>query len=76
MTAPSVTCESVRKASIRDGLVYHGTTLRTAHPRVGHYAALFIWPNRDYHWIRKVFRFSKHFLSNCFLLGCKWILVS
>ncbi len=49
----SITCESVRNASIRDGLIYKGTTFPTDQPKIGHYLVLFIWPNVDYHWIRK-----------------------
>ncbi|CAF1419784.1 unnamed protein product, partial [Rotaria sordida] len=52
-TPSSMTCESVRNACIQDGLIYKGTTLPLGQPKIGHYVALFIWPHRDYHWIRK-----------------------
>ncbi|CAF1046866.1 unnamed protein product [Rotaria magnacalcarata] len=52
-TSPSLTCESLRHACIRDGLIYKGTTLPIGQPKSGHYAALFIWPDKDYHWTRK-----------------------
>ncbi|CAK9074092.1 Insoluble matrix shell protein 1 (IMSP1) (Fragment) [Durusdinium trenchii] len=35
-----------------DGLQWAGTTLPTAAPKRGHYVALFIWPDTNFHWIR------------------------
>jgi hypothetical protein len=49
-----MTCQSIRTAAVLDGLVYNGTTLPYGHPKSGHFVALLIWPNSDYHWIRKV----------------------
>jgi hypothetical protein len=49
-----MTCESVRKGALSDGLIYNGTIFPNGHPKVGHFVALLIWPNEDYHWIRKV----------------------
>ncbi|UJR15981.1 hypothetical protein I4U23_002900 [Adineta vaga] len=49
----AITCESVRKAAVLDGLVYYGTTLPRGHPKIGHFVALLLWPNADYHWVRK-----------------------
>lgn len=46
------TCEDMRAASIRDGLVWNGTTLPTKQPEVGHFVALLIWPDTNFHWIR------------------------
>jgi hypothetical protein len=46
------TCADMRDAAIRDGLSWQGTTLPTANPKVGHYLALLIWPNTNFHWIR------------------------
>jgi hypothetical protein len=46
------TCNDMRDAAIRDGLSWAGTTLPTANPKVGHYLALLIWPNTNFHWIR------------------------
>ena len=46
------TCESVGAAAQRDGLVPVGTDLPTKQPETGHFVALFIWPNRNFHWIR------------------------
>ncbi|CAF0955034.1 unnamed protein product [Adineta steineri] len=49
----AITCETVRKAAVLDGLVYYGTNLPVDHPKSGHFVALLLWPNIDYHWIRK-----------------------
>ncbi|CAF1285823.1 unnamed protein product [Adineta steineri] len=46
------TCEDMGNASIRDGLVYNGTTLPTGKPEKGHFVALLIWPETNFHWIR------------------------
>jgi len=48
----SNTCQDMRDAATRDGLVWNGTTLPTSQPPVGHYAALLIWPGTNFHWIR------------------------
>lgn len=45
------TCDAIRAAAERDGLVWNGTTLPTA-PPVGHHVALFIWPETNFHWVR------------------------
>eukprot|EP00913_Durusdinium_trenchii_P004938 g4585.t1 len=44
--------EAVRVAAESDGLQWAGTTLPTAAPKRGHYVALFIWPDTNFHWIR------------------------
>ncbi|CAF1667907.1 unnamed protein product, partial [Adineta ricciae] len=49
----SITCESVRRAAVLDGLVYYGTLIPKGHPKAGHFVALLIWPNADYHWVRR-----------------------
>eukprot|EP00054_Salpingoeca_dolichothecata_P022667 m.149078 g.149078 ORF g.149078 m.149078 type:complete len:282 (-) comp24417_c1_seq2:1709-2554(-) len=46
------TCESVGAGAVRDGLVAAGKVLPSAEPAVGHYVALLIWPNTNFHWIR------------------------
>lgn len=46
------TCEEMRAAATRDGLVWHGTVLPTGEPDTGHFVALLIWPNTNFHWIR------------------------
>jgi len=46
------TCAAVRVAAESDGLEWKGTSLPTAAPRTGHYVALFIWPDTNFHWIR------------------------
>lgn len=46
------TCDDMKAAAIRDGLVWNGTTLPKQQPPVGHFAALLIWPNTNFHWIR------------------------
>jgi hypothetical protein len=46
------TCDDIRASATRDGLVWAGTTLPTENPAQGHYVALFIWPNTNFHWIR------------------------
>jgi len=38
-------------SAIRDGLTWVGTDL-PEEPKKGHYVALFIWPNTNFHWIR------------------------
>jgi len=45
-------CSSVTVAAQSDGLVWAGTTLPTSHPPKGHYAAMLIWPQTNFHWIR------------------------
>jgi len=46
------TCDAMREAATRDGLVWTGTTLPTHQPAVGHNVALLIWPDTNFHWIR------------------------
>jgi hypothetical protein len=46
------TCDDIRASAIRDKLVWAGTTLPTKQPSVGHYVALLIWPQTNFHWIR------------------------
>jgi hypothetical protein len=46
------TCEDIKNSATRDKLVWAGTTLPTKQPAVGHYVALLIWPNTNFHWIR------------------------
>jgi len=48
----SNTCEAVRVAAESDGLQWKGTTLPTQKPTTGHYVALLIWPDTNFHWIR------------------------
>ena len=48
------TCQDMGNASIRDGLVYNGTVLPKAPPEKGHFVALLIWPETNFHWIRMV----------------------
>jgi len=54
------TCESVRAAAERDGLVWVGTTLPTGNPPIGHYISLHIWPNTNFHWLRKDTNMATH----------------
>jgi hypothetical protein len=46
------TCDDMGKSSVRDGLIYNGTVLPIAPPTTGHFAALLIWPQTNFHWIR------------------------
>jgi len=46
------TCNEMKDAATRDGLQWTGTDLPTANPKTGHYLALLIWPNTNFHWIR------------------------
>jgi len=46
------TCDAMREAATRDGLVWAGTTLPSGQPAVGHNVALLIWPDTNFHWIR------------------------
>jgi len=39
------TCDDMRAAAERDGLVWVGTDLPTKDPEVGHYVSLHIWAN-------------------------------
>jgi len=48
----SNTCADIRASAERDGLIWAGTDLPKANPDKGHYVALFIWPNTNFHWIR------------------------
>jgi len=48
----SDTCESVTKAAISDGLIWYGTDYPSKVPEFGHYIALLIWPNSNFHWVR------------------------
>jgi hypothetical protein len=48
----SNTCDDIRASATRDGLVWAGTNLPTDNPTKGHYVALLIWPNTNFHWIR------------------------
>jgi len=45
-------CSSVTAGAKSDGLVWAGTTLPTAEPTRGHYVAMLIWPQTNFHWIR------------------------
>jgi len=47
------TCDSVKEAAERDGLVWIGTNLPTGNPPNGHYVSLHIWPSTNFHWLRK-----------------------
>jgi len=47
------TCDDMKAAAIRDGLFWNGTTLPVGEPNRGHYVALLIWPDTNFHWIRK-----------------------
>jgi len=46
------TCADVQRAAISDGLTWVSTEIPTELPAVGHYVALMIWPNSNFHWIR------------------------
>jgi hypothetical protein len=46
------TCIDMGNASVRDGLIYNGTKLPKNPPEQGHFAALLIWPDTNFHWIR------------------------
>ncbi len=52
------TCLDMGNASVRDGLVYNGTVLPTTAPESGHFAALLIWPETNFHWIRMVRKYG------------------
>ncbi|CAF0990440.1 unnamed protein product [Rotaria sp. Silwood1] len=46
------TCVDMGNASVRDGLVYNGTKLPKIPPENGHFVAMLIWPDTNFHWIR------------------------
>lgn len=46
------TCEDVKRAAISDGLQWIGTEYPSEAPASGHYIALLIWPDTNFHWIR------------------------
>lgn len=48
----SNTCEDVKKAAISDGLQWIGTEYPSNKPDQGHYLALLIWPETNFHWVR------------------------
>jgi hypothetical protein len=48
----SNTCDDIRASATRDGLVWAGTSLPKQQPTKGHYVALLIWPDTNFHWIR------------------------
>lgn len=47
------TCDSIRAAAERDGLTWLGTDLPGADLKSGHYVALYIWPETNFHWARR-----------------------
>eukprot|EP01137_Pigoraptor_chileana_P007622 Opistho-2@53443 len=47
------TCDAIQTAAVFDGLQWVGTTLPTDAPAKGHYVAMLIWPDTNFHWIRK-----------------------
>eukprot|EP01029_Cantina_marsupialis_P027869 TRINITY_DN774107_c0_g1_i1.p1 TRINITY_DN774107_c0_g1~~TRINITY_DN774107_c0_g1_i1.p1 ORF type:complete len:312 (-),score=66.21 TRINITY_DN774107_c0_g1_i1:250-1185(-) len=47
------TCKDVKDAAVRDGLTWIGQKLPSSQPKVGHWIALLIWPNENFHWARK-----------------------
>jgi len=49
----SNTCEDMSRAAKADGAIPYGTTLPVNQPTKGHYVALFIWPDTNFHWIRR-----------------------
>lgn len=46
-------CTEIRRAAEHDGLVWAGTELPAADPKVGHYVSLHIWPETNFHWLRR-----------------------
>jgi len=46
------TCGDMQAASERDGLFWNGTSLPSSQAPNGHYVALLIWPDTNFHWIR------------------------
>jgi hypothetical protein len=46
------TCEDVTRAAISDGLKWIGTDYPKVKPEKGHYIALLIWPDTNFHWLR------------------------
>ena len=49
------TCEEMRAASERDGLVWFGNDLPSVDekPEIGHFVALYIWHGTNFHWARR-----------------------
>eukprot|EP00744_Colponema_vietnamica_P013643 GILI01019126.1.p1 GENE.GILI01019126.1~~GILI01019126.1.p1 ORF type:complete len:347 (-),score=87.00 GILI01019126.1:151-1146(-) len=47
------TCEDVQRAASHDGLQWIGTELPAEQPAVGHHVSLHIWPNTNFHWVRR-----------------------
>lgn len=45
------TCEDVKRAAISDGLIFKGDSF-SEELSEGHYVAMFIWPNTNFHWVR------------------------
>jgi len=46
------TCEDMTRAAIADGLILYGTDYPVDKPESGHYVALLIWPETNFHWVR------------------------
>mmetsp|Transcript_23654 Transcript_23654/g.55766 ORF Transcript_23654/g.55766 Transcript_23654/m.55766 type:complete len:303 (-) Transcript_23654:47-955(-) len=46
------TCDAIRAAAESDGLQWQGTELPKGPPETGHFVALFIWPDTNFHWVR------------------------
>jgi len=47
------TCEEMTRAAESDGAMYFGQDLPANQPNLGHFVALFIWPDTNFHWIRR-----------------------
>lgn len=47
-----MTCESIQFSSESDGLLFFGLDYPYKKSFLGHYVALVIWPNEDFHWLR------------------------
>ncbi|KAJ4458021.1 putative Insoluble matrix shell protein 1 [Paratrimastix pyriformis] len=54
------TCVDIRASAERDGLKWAGTTLPVDDLPVGHYVSLHIWPNTNFHWVRKDTNLATH----------------
>ena len=48
------TCDDMKRAAVADGLTWMGTELPTyaSGPDEGHFVALYIWPDTNFHWAR------------------------
>eukprot|EP01084_Bolivina_argentea_P155345 270716_1 len=68
------TCPDMINAAERDGLTYIGMDIADLHvgPTNGHYVALYIWPNTNFHWARMDYNGTYHHNINNESIPRRW----